>query len=625
MPRIVWCNLDPAWPFARLLRDHCIDWILRDDVRIWDVRQPAGATQSPWDDWPAQIAPQALADAMDELPTAPPEGRLVAFHLPRTFAADDATGAVLASCARRLSELPGWTLMLSVPEQTEIAPFQADGFGATLIARLGDDPRCRIRSQRLLIEMMLDPVLVEDLRRPGGLAILDLSLESEDRAPFRDRIAEQWNAAVPEVLRQIEALKQPAAGQGGQDEQIITQTLSGVPRLRGDATTRETGTPAPRLEIRAPAYLDPRFADRLHRARDDVLRQLDAEMSARWQRLEQWRAQLLAECRNEDERLDDTLAKVGVMDLGFSDRGRDCLDTWGKQLANELRETADGSESIARRIGRDIRLPGRDAGVGYVRHRFEEDEDFDQSIEAAIRAGGRLIRRSRLVSGWLLITLAAAVPVLMMRLPAWIDSSLTTAGALPSGLRDYLATPSLWLFDSGWTLLPGLLLWIAGLAAARRRRLDLKDALHQAQLRAESLWQRHAGVLDNMERYVRHTAAMRRLMLLRVHLGRLDRGVRAGRAALEAMTSELERQRRDYDTIGVPRTPPPPRLDDALAGAIRQDASPLRWLRVLVSRLETGPLQRVRIRDDRMAQPGVLRSGYPVGDATLRLQRVTPP
>ncbi|CRI67079.1 hypothetical protein THIOKS13470002 [Thiocapsa sp. KS1] len=118
---------------------------------------------------------------------------------------------------------------------------------------------------------------------------------------------------------------------------------------------------------------------------------------------------------------------------------------------------------------------------------------------------------------------------------------------------------------------------------------------------------------------------MRRLILLRVHLGRLDRGVRAGRAALAAMTSELERQRRDYEAIGVPPSPPPPRLDGELAKAIRQDASPLRWLMALVSRLETGALHPVRIQDNRMTQPGVLRSGYPVGDVTLRLQRVTPP
>jgi hypothetical protein len=274
-----------------------------------------------------------------------------------------------------------------------------------------------------------------------------------------------------------------------------------------------------------------------------------------------------------------------------------------------------------------VRHPGPEGGDGYVRHRFDEDDAFDEAVEAAIGVSARLLRRWVIVSGPLLLTLAAAVPVLAMRLPDWLDGAPPPAGGLLAGIQDYLATPSLWLFDLAWVLLPGIVLLAGGWVAARRRRRELAAALQEVQRSAESLWQRHARVLDDMARYVGHTAAMRRLLRLRVHLQRLDQGVRAGRAALAAMKRELHRQQRDYGAIAIPAHERRPSSHAELTAAIGQGTDPFDWLIALVrEKLSPGASRTLMIDDDRISRMhGELDTAYLQGEATLRLQKVSEP
>lgn len=628
MPRVLWCNLDPDWPFARMLHDHCLDWVAREDIWVWDVREPPAAMQAPWDEWPRLIAPGTLSDTFDELPPAPGGERLLALHLPRQLGADDPARTFLQMAAGRVAAETGWALILSLPEQADIASVPVASLGARLTARLSDDPRRRIQSQRLLIEMMLKSQLAADLARPDTPAIFDVTLEGERRQPVHDRAAGQWSAALPDALRQIGAMQQPVAARAGEQDTFVEQTLVGVAALREATAPPRDGLPTPMpvpMQVRVPRYLDPNFADGLRAARVTFLEQLDREMNLRWHALEAWRAKFMDACDVQDERLDRELAKVSVMDVGFSDSGRDRLDAWRERLSKQLQATASGSEALAREISRDVRQPGANDGDGYVRHRFAEDDEFDDAIETAIRVSAGLVQRSVIVSGWLWVTLAAAIPVLMMRLPGWLDGGPQLTGALPGGIQAYLATPALWLFDLGWVLLPGAVLWVGGLIAAGRRRRALGEALQQVQQRAEALWQRHAKVLDHMALYIGHTAAMRRLMRLRVHLQRLDHGVRSGRAALVSMQHELERQRRDYRQIGVPQPPKPPKLDAELADAMGEGGSPLRWLIALASDMPTGAPVSVRIDDHRMNRADTLDTSYLTGQATLRLEQVASP
>ena len=136
MPRVLWCNLDPQWPFARMLHDHCLDWVAREDVWVWDARDPPEAMQVPWDDWPRLLAPERLQDALEELPPAPADGRLLALHLPRVLGADDPARAFLETVVRHVAAHSAWTLILSLPERADRGPHQRELSEGRLGARL---------------------------------------------------------------------------------------------------------------------------------------------------------------------------------------------------------------------------------------------------------------------------------------------------------------------------------------------------------------------------------------------------------------------------------------------------------------------------------------------------------
>ena len=122
MPRLLWCNLDPAWPFARMLHDHCLDWIGHPDIWVWDAREPPALPEPPWDDWPWIIAPDALADALDELPPARVRGRILAIQLPAAVADPGPLGTVLAALTGLVRDHPDWDLYLGLPAGADPAP-----------------------------------------------------------------------------------------------------------------------------------------------------------------------------------------------------------------------------------------------------------------------------------------------------------------------------------------------------------------------------------------------------------------------------------------------------------------------------------------------------------------------
>lgn len=631
MPRLLWCNLDPAWPFARMLHDHCLDWIGHADLWVWDAREPPALPEPPWDDWPWIIAPDALADALDELPPARVRGRILAIQLPAAVGDPGPLGTVLAALTGLVRDHPDWDLYLGLPAGADPAPVRDACPGARLILRLSEDERERVRVWRLLLETALDPQLGPDLAPRAGPVVLDCTLVADRRFPLHDRPAVQWQAVLRGVLGQIGALEHPAVAPVPVIGPMIEPALSDLAVLREGGTIPPgvlgagpdgPASATPALAIGAPLFHDPGFADRLRGRRDDFLKDTDRRLAARWAALDAWRLPFNAHCRQEDQSLAARLDRLTPIDVGFSEQGRRMLDDWLQRLGLEREREAAAGEALAYKIARDVRTPGLDKGEGYVRHRFAEDDAFDEAVTAALRRGEDLVRLARLVRGWLLVTLLAAVPLLAMRLPGWqYGGSGTTTGWLSPGVRAYVGEPALWLFDLAWLLLPGMLLWAGGLAAAWRRRRALRVALEEVRRRGHALWQRHGEVLDNMALYVAHTAIMRRLTLLGMGLGRLAGAVGADRQALAAIRGTLERQQRDYQVLQVPPPTEPIPTPPVLAELLRKPgATPLTWLRALVPPLPAGARRMVSIEDTRLANTGRLTTGYLWTDAVLRLR-----
>ena len=57
-PEVLWCNLDPAWPFADLVQCHCLDLLPGEHTWVWDASGVVKVGASPWPDWPRPVAPE---------------------------------------------------------------------------------------------------------------------------------------------------------------------------------------------------------------------------------------------------------------------------------------------------------------------------------------------------------------------------------------------------------------------------------------------------------------------------------------------------------------------------------------------------------------------------------------
>ncbi len=598
MPHCLWCNLDPDWPFAALVHDHCLDLLSGADTWVWDLAEPSTESLSPWPDWPLPVIPGRLLDTLDDLPETPPLGPplLVLINAPASASTPRGEAPdLLADLAQRLAARRA-ELMVTLPAGADSRALAQRLPTAWLVVRLPEStPLRRLHAQRLLMELARDPTGGAELRslpRPG---VLDLALDPRRQARPSDGIAQGWGALLPGLLVEAQYLlsgHSPATAADSPAVGALDSAFEAIERQRAGSGHGGVEPPedalAPLL-VRAGLFYRRDLAERLRIQGRGLLVRLDAYLGEHFDHLAALHQGIAAGQPQRERILTESLATLTVTAIGLGVQGQ----TWLTEQARRCQRLEEAIQTEAERLmgelERDLR-PGDPRPCGtYLRHRFPEDEHFDTALSAAQTMAGQLLKLPSLIWTWALTTLIAAVPVLATRLPGW----------RAAGPAAYLTDPARWVPDLLWILLPGLLLVLGALFFAVRRRRALGVALAALQARADQLWQRHAGVLETTFHYGGQVLAMRELGLIRDQLGHLRSAVHMHREGLMGLEQAWERQRAYYqeqglgiDHSGVPGAPGP-----LLEAALAAGARPRDWVSALVANLPPATQETLSISD----------------------------
>ena len=626
MPRVLWLNLDAAWPFAALVQNHCLDLMPGDHTWVWNLAEEGREPLGPWPDWPLAVPVARLLDTVDDLPRPGPLGQvpLVLVHLPGDAGRGSPVDDVIAGLQERVSQAR-LDLVLTLPPGGELDPVQALAPSALMVVRLCDAaPLRRLHAERLLIEWLEHPTLGEELRSYPRPAVMELSLTGARRETPLDRVAADWGAGLPGIMDQIEPLLAGAGGIGAGDSrpsQLLTSAFDGVDKLSqgaGEAQTLPRSEPLGDAGLRAPLFFSRDMDDLLAKRRADVLESLEAHLSERYRELRIGHQGVASRAAHRESELVRGLSGLTPIQVGLGRAGVTWIEDQRQACARKESDVLAEARRILHDLERDLR-PGEPRPCGdYLRQRFLEDESFDKAVIAARDRAGHLPRLRHLALAWGAVTLIALSPVVAARLPGWRNQ----------GLLPYASDPSLWVPDVAWTLLPGCLVVVGTLYLATRRRRALAVALAGVENSAENLWRRHASVLANTFHYARQVFAMRWLQVVREQLDRLARTVHDSRAGLEALARALTRQHAHYREIGALDTPAGgavaiPRLEPAMAPG----TSPRDWVCAMIEDLPVPTGQALQAWDHRKNNFAELSSRYLRGydRADLREARPEPP
>lgn len=591
MLSLLWCNLDPAWDFARMVQNHCLDLAADAAVRTWDIEHPGATAATPWPEWPRAVPRNALRDDLDEV--LPTHGRrlplLVAVHLPRGPEAhlSDAL-ELLVWLDQRLQPIDNADLLVTLPAGADAELVGTSAPNARLIARLPVDPAARpleaIHAQRLLIDLLSDPDARDALRDPGAERLVDCGIRPHQQQAVMDRFSVVWSTLVPTLVADTELLQRghrPSAG-GTDPDEILQSAYAAIeplsdppqtlPGLADEATLRP-------LRPRAPLFFDAGLDRGLRGARDGLLARLNDELEQRYNGLNDELAELKQFEETNAAKLAQEVGEVAPALVGYGSDGERLLRQNLAITEGRSTEIRAEAQRQVQRMEQGLRVRRHLRCGGFDRHRFVEDDDFDAAVEVARQRAEGLMRRRDLLVALLSTAAVTAVPVLSARLPTWRHS----------GIGGYLADPATWALDLGWLLVPVLLMMLTGFFFARTRRRRLAMALAHAEHCAIRLWQRHMDVLEQTFRLAWLGLAMRRLNLIRQQLLQLQGDLATSRATLRTLRRTLAGQAsyyaelaHEHPELGARRQAGGPRgLADYLARGKAADA----WIRELLADL----------------------------------------
>ena len=619
MPRALWCNLDPARPFAELVQDHCLDLLADGEVWVWNLESPGQEPRGPWPDWPWAVSADRLLEALEDLP---PRGHLDAppillLHLPGNgttrpgASAGDPNAGLLARQIAEWASGAGWDLVATLPPSAHGAEPAALLPGARLLVRLAAGSELqRLHAERLLLEWLLDPELGPELgRRPGDtgpVAPRALHLRSARRELPLDWVAQEWGARIPGLLDEVSTLLQGAGsvGQGADARGGLLRALKDAESIRDSHSTEAQGglsrDARAALRPRLPLFHRRALASEIAEGQRQVQERLDAALAARVAELT-GDHQALAEQQAQQERaLARELDAIPPVALGFGRLARDGLRDLSARCQGIADDTQKRATTLFGHLGEDLAQAETGPEARYLRPHLPEDDALDAAIATARDRAGQLPRLRRLLLGLGVASAVAMVPVIAVRLPAWIIG----------GLGAYLAQPDLWLADLAWLLLPGAALGLGTLVFALHRRRLLALALGRAEDAAQALWRRNLGILADSFRYARHMLALRRVDLVQTHARRLTRETAEGRAALQELEQALSRQRERYARLGAGTDMAGrgglPRLERIMTAGSR----PRDWIGALAAALPRPPDTEIEVHDGERIRGAKLASRY---------------